>query len=116
MAKSLQELYNRGAFIGRHIGPDESQVREMLAELGLQSLSELLDATVPAAIRRQSPLALGHPLPEEEALARLGVLAESNQRARSFIGLGYYATVTPKVILRNVPENPGWYTAYTPYQ
>src|SRR5690348_6722243 len=88
----------------------------MLAALGLQSLDELAASTVPAAIRLKQPLALGEPLTEHQLLEELATLAADNQVLRSFIGQGYYDTITPPVILRNVLENPGWYTQYTPYQ
>jgi len=88
----------------------------MLAALGLKSLDELVEATVPAAIRLKARLALGEPLGEHELIEELKNLAADNQVMRSFIGQGYYDTITPAVILRNVLENPGWYTQYTPYQ
>src|SRR4051812_41862637 len=88
----------------------------MLAALGYQSLEELASATVPAAIRLKKPLQLGAPLGEHELIEELKNLAADNQVLRSFIGQGYYDTITPPVILRNILENPGWYTAYTPYQ
>ena len=103
-------------FARRHIGPDEGEVAAMLSELGYKTLKELTDATVPAAIRLQQPLALGEPFAEHELLEQLHTLASDNQVLRSFIGQGYYDTITPGVILRNVFENPGWYTQYTPYQ
>ncbi len=88
----------------------------MLAELGYKSLDELADATVPASIRLKKPLQLGEPLTEHQLLEQLQTLASDNQVLRSFIGQGYYDCITPGVILRNVLENPGWYTQYTPYQ
>src|SRR5882762_4638272 len=90
----------------------------MLAQLGYQTLDQLTDAVVPAAIRLASPLALGERLPlgEHELLEEMKNLAADNIVLRSFIGQGYYDTITPPVILRNVLENPGWYTQYTPYQ
>ncbi|MEO6771435.1 MAG: aminomethyl-transferring glycine dehydrogenase [Kofleriaceae bacterium] len=103
-------------FARRHIGPDDTEVAAMLAELGYKTLEELTDATVPAGIRLQQPLALGEPFAEHELLEQLHTLASDNQVLRSFIGQGYYDTITPGVILRNVLENPGWYTQYTPYQ
>jgi glycine dehydrogenase len=103
-------------FARRHIGPDEAEVTAMLSELGYKSLAELTAATVPAAIRLQQPLQLGEPFAEHELLAELQTLAGENQVLRSFIGQGYYDTITPGVILRNVFENPSWYTQYTPYQ
>src|SRR5512139_3384099 len=88
----------------------------MLAALGIKSLEELSDATVPASIRLKNRLVLGEPLGEHELIEELKNLAADNQVMRSFIGQGYYDTITPAVILRNVLENPGWYTQYTPYQ
>lgn len=112
----LHSLHDAESFIGRHIGPDEHETQAMLAELGYASLSELIRDTVPAAIALERPLALAAPASEQQALTRLRELADQNVLHRSLIGLGYYDTVTPPVILRNVLENPGWYTAYTPYQ
>ncbi|MBL0217367.1 MAG: aminomethyl-transferring glycine dehydrogenase [Myxococcales bacterium] len=103
-------------FARRHIAPSETEVAEMLAALGYQSLEELASATVPASIRLKQPLQLGEPLGEYELIEELKNLAADNQVLRSFIGQGYYDTITPPVILRNILENPGWYTAYTPYQ
>ena len=88
----------------------------MLAAIGAGSLDDLIDQTVPAGIRLPAPLPLAAPLREHEALARIKALAAKNVVKKSLIGMGYYDTLTPKVILRNVLENPGWYTAYTPYQ
>ena len=112
----LDQLEQREDFIARHIGPDESDVAAMLSALGVPSLEALIDQTVPAAIRLAKPLAIGNAMPEHEALARLKTIASKNVVKRSLIGLGYYDTIMPTVILRNVFENPGWYTAYTPYQ
>src|SRR5206468_3255678 len=84
--------------------------------LGFASRAELIDATVPAAIRRKSPMGIGEPRTEGEALGELRRIAEKNRLFKSFIGQGYYETYTPGVILRNVFQNPAWYTAYTPYQ
>jgi glycine dehydrogenase len=105
-----------GAFEDRHIGPSETEIGRMLERLGLASLEELVDRVVPRAIRSSRPLDLPPPLSETEALAELERIAAGNERRTSLIGMGYYGTVTPGVILRNVLENPGWYTAYTPYQ
>ena len=88
----------------------------MLATLGYKSLDELTAATIPPAIRLKKPLALGEPLGEHELLEEMKNLAADNQVMRTFIGQGYYDTIVPPVILRNVLENPGWYTQYTPYQ
>src|SRR5688500_9464098 len=88
----------------------------MLGVLGFGSRAELLDALVPEAIRERAPLALPEPVDESASLERLRSLAAKNRPLASFIGQGYYGTITPPVILRNVLENPAWYTAYTPYQ
>ena len=88
----------------------------MLRFLGMASLGDLIDRAVPAPIRLSAPLNLPAPLSESDALARLRGVASKNQVFRSFIGMGYHGTVTPPVILRNILENPGWYTSYTPYQ
>ena len=112
----LSTLQNRGEFIDRHIGPNTAQIEAMLQTLGLDSLESLVDQTVPAAIALQHPMALDGAMTEPEALAALRSLADKNELRKSYIGLGYYDTHTPNVILRNVLENPSWYTAYTPYQ
>src|SRR4051812_28630551 len=104
------------SFARRHIGPNREARNGMLSELGCENLDELIDATVPKDIRLDRPLDLGAPKSEAEALAELRSLAKKNTVARSFIGAGYYDTITPPVIQRNILENPGWYTAYTPYQ
>src|SRR4051794_25110822 len=103
-------------FERRHIGPDEPEQQAMLEQLGFASLAELIDAVVPAGIRRQAPMGLGEPCNEGPALERLRALAGRNRLYRSYIGQGYYGTFTPGVIQRNVLESPAWYTAYTPYQ
>jgi glycine dehydrogenase len=103
-------------FVRRHVGPDEDQIQRMLASLGCASLDALIDATVPEAIRRREPLDLPSPLDEHAALAEIRRLAQRNTPQPSYIGMGYHNCHTPPVILRNVLENPGWYTAYTPYQ
>jgi len=106
----------RSTFADRHIGVTETEQTEMLAELGYPSLDALIDAAVPAAIRERAALTLDPGLSESEAMARLRVLGARNEVFTSLIGLGYADTITPNVILRNVLENPAWYTAYTPYQ
>ncbi|MBI4348838.1 MAG: glycine dehydrogenase (aminomethyl-transferring), partial [Elusimicrobia bacterium] len=103
-------------FAPRHLGPTPEETQRMLAGLGLKSLEELADRVVPRSIRLKGPLNLPKPLGEQEALAELRRLASQNQVFRSYIGMGYHDTFTPPVILRNVLESPGWYTAYTPYQ
>jgi len=105
-----------GTFADRHIGPDADEQAALLDAVGYPSLDALVDAAVPAAIRDREPLALGGPVSEEEVLARLHALGSRNDVYTSLIGLGYHDTFTPPVILRNVVENPAWYTAYTPYQ
>ncbi len=103
-------------FVSRHIGPRDSEIQLMLAELGFGSLDELTLAVVPDNIADNSPMNLLPGVTEEDALAELRQIANRNKVLRSFIGQGYYGTFTPKVIQRNVLENPAWYTAYTPYQ
>ncbi len=116
MTQSLFELEQKTDFIRRHIGPGEEELRALLATVGAESLDDLIEQTVPAAIRRPGPLGIGAPMTEVEALAKLKGYAAKNQIAKSYIGMGYHDTHVPHVILRNVLENPGWYTAYTPYQ
>ncbi|HET9271970.1 MAG TPA: aminomethyl-transferring glycine dehydrogenase, partial [Vicinamibacterales bacterium] len=103
-------------FAARHIGPNAAEQAEMLATVGASSLDALLDEAIPPAIRRRDPLPLPPAEREHDYLARLWTVASKNQVFRSFIGLGYHDTITPAAILRNVFENPGWYTPYTPYQ
>ncbi len=103
-------------FATRHLGPDDTEIRRMLDVLGLESLDELVERAVPAAIRDDAPLGLDHLPDEASALDALRSLAARNQRFTSLIGTGYHGTHTPGVVLRNVLENPAWYTAYTPYQ
>ena len=103
-------------FVSRHIGPRDNEIQFMLSELGYASLDELTLAVVPENIADNSPMDLLAGLSEEEALSELKQIASKNKVLRSFIGQGYYGTFTPKVIQRNVLENPAWYTAYTPYQ
>ncbi|HJV07156.1 MAG TPA: aminomethyl-transferring glycine dehydrogenase [Chromobacteriaceae bacterium] len=113
---TLSALFNRAEFVARHIGPSEADRADMLATIGSQSLDDLVDQTVPADIRFNQALNLPDAVPEAEALAGLKTIAAKNVINKSFIGLGYHPVITPTVILRNVLENPGWYTAYTPYQ
>jgi len=103
-------------FADRHIGPDQEEVAEMLGELGLEGLDQLIDRAVPRSIRMEGKLALGEGMSEYEMLGKLRELAGMNRPFRSFIGLGYAGCITPPVIQRNILENPGWYTQYTPYQ
>ncbi|MGB0515099.1 MAG: glycine dehydrogenase (aminomethyl-transferring), partial [Wenzhouxiangellaceae bacterium] len=114
--RSLRELEDRAEFVGRHIGPGEHDVEAMLATLGLNSLDQLIEQATPASIRGDRPLELAAAHNEAQVLARLRAMADANTVNHSLIGLGYHPTHVPPVILRNVLENPGWYTAYTPYQ
>ncbi len=114
--RPLHALEQQDAFIGRHIGPSADEAATMLAELGVDSLAALIDETVPGSIRVKQPIALDTPKTEAQVLAELKAIAGQNTIKRSLIGMGYHDTLTPNVILRNVLENPGWYTAYTPYQ
>ena len=112
----LASLEHHDAFIARHIGPNDAEVAHMLRAVGHDSLEALTDAIVPASIKSAAPLALPEAVSEVEALAKIRAIAGKNRVFRSFIGQGYYGTHTPNVILRNILENPAWYTAYTPYQ
>src|SRR4051812_13816655 len=103
-------------FADRHIGPSPVEIEAMLGALDVDSVAELIDRAVPEAIRDRTPLKLPAGLTEPETLSRLRELADRNQVLTSLIGMGYSATFTPPVIQRNVLEDPGWYTAYTPYQ
>ena len=113
---SLRELEHHSAFVERHIGPNDAEVAQMLGVVGHASLDAMTDAIVPARIKSPAPLALPESITEVQALAKIRAIADKNTVLRSFIGQGYYGTHTPNVILRNILENPAWYTAYTPYQ
>ena len=114
--ESWAALAHEGEFIGRHIGLSEAEKAEMLAAIGAKDIDEMIWKTIPDGIRQAAPLDLGPPMTEAAALARLREIAGENVVNTSLIGQGYYGTHTPPVILRNLIENPGWYTAYTPYQ
>ena len=103
-------------FVDRHIGPSESDIASMAEVIGVASIEDLIDKAVPESIRSRELPDVAGPLTEPEALARVRKIADKNEMYQSFIGMGYYGTITPGVIQRNVLENPGWYTAYTPYQ
>jgi len=113
---SLSRLFHRAEFIERHIGPSAADQATMLDAIKTASLDSLVNETIPADIHFARRLDLPAPLGEQDALATLRTLAARNRVMKSYIGLGYHPTITPTVILRNVLENPGWYTAYTPYQ
>src|ERR1700732_1155755 len=104
------------SFAKRHIGPNAEETAEMLRAVGFQNLDALIDATVPKNIRLDRELNLPGAKSENEALAELRAISKKNKIAKSFIGAGYSDCITPPVIQRNILENPGWYTAYTPYQ
>ncbi|UCH16266.1 MAG: aminomethyl-transferring glycine dehydrogenase [Burkholderiales bacterium] len=112
----LRELENAGEFVARHLGIDPSGQARMLEAISAPSLAALIDSVVPRTIRRAQPMALPPAVGEAAALAELRRIAAKNKLLKSFIGQGYHGTHTPTVILRNVLENPAWYTAYTPYQ
>ncbi|HSA54299.1 MAG TPA: glycine dehydrogenase (aminomethyl-transferring), partial [Gemmatimonadaceae bacterium] len=103
-------------FVSRHIGPSPAEVGEMLQTLGYASMDDFIDATVPRGIRAPRPLHIGPARTEHDVLAEIRRIALKNKVFRSYLGLGYHDTHTPPVIQRNILENPGWYTAYTPYQ
>ncbi|MFM2348704.1 MAG: hypothetical protein RL654_3457, partial [Pseudomonadota bacterium] len=112
----LSDLENPREFTARHIGPAAADEARMLASIGPASRRALIDAIVPPSIARPTPMDLPAPLTEAAALAELKALAAKNRVLTSHLGCGYFGTHTPGVILRNILENPAWYTAYTPYQ
>ncbi|HCG5909825.1 TPA: aminomethyl-transferring glycine dehydrogenase [Vibrio parahaemolyticus] len=116
MTELLQSLSTQNEFVGRHNGPKLSDQQKMLEAINAVSLDALISETVPANIRLEQPMTLAEAKSEADMLAAMKQFAKQNQVKRTFIGQGYYNTFTPNVILRNVLENPGWYTAYTPYQ
>ena len=116
MRQTLEQLTANDEFISRHIGIDNQAREAMLQGIGAKTLEELIERTVPASIRRDQLLNLGEPMRETEVLTQLRAIAKKNIVRTSLIGMGYYNTITPPVIARNVLENPAWYTSYTPYQ
>ena len=112
----LHDLSGTDDFVSRHVGPSPDEIEMMLAVLGVRSVDDLLAETVPGSILLDAPLGLPGPRTPEDVLGELRALAGRNRRRRSLIGMGYHGTITPPVVLRNVLENPAWYTAYTPYQ
>lgn len=116
MMQKLSQLENHEAFVERHIGPSPQQQQQMLAAVGAESLNDLIQQIVPVDIQLPSPPPVGEAVTEHQALAELKAIASQNQRYTSYIGMGYSNVLLPPVILRNMLENPGWYTAYTPYQ
>ncbi len=113
---TLKDLEPGANFISRHIGPDDVETKDMLRTMGAKDLEDFIAKVVPEKIRSKRKLDLKPAMAERTALSYLRKAAERNEVFTSMIGMGYYGTVTPKVILRNILENPGWYTAYTPYQ
>src|ERR1022692_2075300 len=109
-------LHRSDYFQDRHIGPNAEDTQKMLEIIGASSLDQLIEETIPASIRKKKPMNLPPALGEQEMLRELAQIASKNKIFKSYIGLGYYDCITPGVILRNILENPGWYTAYTPYQ
>ncbi|MDO4246012.1 MAG: glycine dehydrogenase (aminomethyl-transferring), partial [Deinococcus sp.] len=114
MTRPLSDLLQTNDFTARHIGPSEAEQAEMLEALGVSSLDELTETTLPEAIQFKGDLSAGAGVTEAQALADLKAVAQKNKVFRSYIGMGYSGTHVPPVILRNMLENPGWYTAYTP--
>ena len=115
MLQNLKQLQQE-EFIQRHIGPDASEAKEMLETLGVESMEKLIELTVPDSIRSQQGLQVSDPVSEYDYLNEITALGQKNEVKKNMIGMGYYGTITPSVILRNIFENPGWYTQYTPYQ
>ena len=107
---------NTNSFQRRHIGPDENEQKQMLDVIGIKSLDQLIKETIPEDIRLQKSLDLEDPMSEYEYLNHIEELSKKNKIFKSYIGLGYHEAIVPSVIKRNILENPGWYTAYTPYQ
>ncbi len=112
----MNNLEHPDKFVNRHIGPNDEEIKEMLEVIGINSLEELIDQTIPSQIRLSESPALGEPLTEYQFLEGLREIAKKNQVFKPYIGMGYNHTITPAVIQRNILENPGWYTQYTPYQ
>lgn len=116
VVKKLEQLEMRGDFVRRHIGPDDGQITEMLQTLGLESLDDIIERAVPDSILNRDPLRLTETISERAVITHSRAMRERNKVFTSLIGMGYYGTIMPAVIQRNVLENPAWYTAYTPYQ
>lgn len=113
---SLKQLEMPGNFIRRHIGSNQRQIKQMLAELQCESIDEIIDKAIPQNILETEPLKLTQTISERAVIKHLHKIKDRNKVYISLIGMGYYDTIMPEVIKRNVLENPGWYTAYTPYQ
>jgi len=112
----MEKFNSYDKFVNRHIGPSKEQVESMLETIKVSSLDEMIEKTIPSKIRLKEKFELGEPLTENDFLNHLKEMAKKNKIFKSYIGMGYYPTITPAVIIRNILENPGWYTQYTPYQ
>ena len=112
----MNQFRHPDEFSNRHIGPSPKELIEMLKVIGANTLEDLINETIPPSIRLKENLKLDEPLSEYEFLEHLRKIATKNKIFKSYIGMGYYPTITPAVIQRNILENPGWYTQYTPYQ
>ena len=115
-SRTQTPIVEADSFLPRHIGPNDAEMRAMLRAVGYETLDDLVDATIPEGIRFRGRLSTGEPMSERDVLAELRAVAGQNRPYRSYLGMGYADTFTPPVIQRNILENPGWYTAYTPYQ
>ena len=114
MKKDKVDSYDQ--FVDRHIGPNKNDIKQMLQKLGLSSMEELINSSVPKSIRSNEKLKIGAGVSEKKLIEKLKIIAQKNILMNSYIGMGYYNCITPPVIQRNILENPGWYTQYTPYQ
>ena len=114
MKKDKVDSYDQ--FVDRHIGPNKDDIKQMLQKLGLSSMEELINSSVPKSIRSNEKLKIGAGVSEKKLIEKLKIIAQKNILMNSYIGMGYYNCITPPVIQRNILENPGWYTQYTPYQ
>ena len=112
----MRSFQHPDVFEQRHIGSNADEIKEMVKLCGVNSIDELIDETVPASIRLKNKLQLEEPLSEFEFIDHLNIVASKNKVFKSYIGMGYYPAILPAVIQRNILENPGWYTQYTPYQ
>jgi len=113
---TTSDNHYQNTFTARHIGPTQADIAAMLETIGQESLDALIKAVVPAAIRSSEPLTIGDSKTEKELLDELKTIADKNVLMKSYLGMGYHDCITPPVIQRNILENPGWYTQYTPYQ
>ena len=108
--------YYQHQFVDRHVGPNQEELSQMLHTIGVGSIEELIDLSIPKSIQSKEKLNVGNGISEKELIEKLKSIAEKNTIMKTYIGMGYYNCITPPVIQRNILENPGWYTQYTPYQ